>query len=663
MRSNLAAPLRNLAETLTPKPKLSVSEWADRYRWLSSMASPEPGRWATARTPYLREIMDCFGQDVPTEWIIFRSGTQVGKSEALNNVLGYYMHWAPRPIVMVQPTDEALEDYSSQRVDDFIKSSPVLRKLVGGQHTKDADGRKGKDAIAAKAFPGGMLFILPATSKPKLASKPAGVVVFDELNRAPRELAGEGSPVSIVEHRTQNYTDRKLAVVSTPTDEGDSPIDDWFDAGTKEFFEVPCPECGTFQALNFRKVAGIPGGVVWPDGKPAEACYECAHCSAWIGHHHKEAMLAAGVWVATAEPKIPSARSFHINALYSPWVTWGKLATKFVLAKDDPVKLRDFTTLDLAEAWRHGSGEAYDEHELAARAEDGWGAGQPVEVPDWVQVLTAFTDVQDDRLEVSVWGWDAEEHGCLIGHWVLWGDSPAKGAAVWGEAAALLTSGFRTSAGLLEVSAGGIDSGAGSHSDTVYWAVRAYGLQKRRIFATKGLSSRNGISDARPIWPQTVARKKGTATVVPLNVALAKLQLHLRMARPGFIRFPKATTPPLPAGWYSQLCAEELVRTTDAAGHSVRRWKMRQGVDRNEALDCMVGAYAAFKGLNRNQFPPPCGQRTDLPKAARPTLTPSTNVSPVDKPAPPAKPLERAAPPRPQSDYWASRRKDAWRRL
>ena len=124
----------------------------------------------------------------------------------------------------------------------------------------------------------------------------------------------------------------------------------------------------------------------------------------------------------------------------------------------------------------------------------------------------------------------------------------------------------------------------------------------------------------------------------------------------GYIHLPKVD-----AEFVQQLCSEQLVTRRDRNGYPVREWqKIRE---RNEALDCMVGAYAAFKGLNRNQFPPPCGQRTDLPKAARPTLTPSTNVSPVDKPAPPAKPLERAAPPRPQSDYWASRRKDAWRRL
>ncbi len=46
-------------EGLMPDPLLTVSEWSDRHRMLSSKASAEPGRWRTSRTPYLKAIMDC----------------------------------------------------------------------------------------------------------------------------------------------------------------------------------------------------------------------------------------------------------------------------------------------------------------------------------------------------------------------------------------------------------------------------------------------------------------------------------------------------------------------------------------------------------------------------------------------------------------------------
>ena len=52
-------------QSLAPEPQLKVSEWADQYRFLSSTASAEPGLWRTARTPYLREVMDCLSPCLP----------------------------------------------------------------------------------------------------------------------------------------------------------------------------------------------------------------------------------------------------------------------------------------------------------------------------------------------------------------------------------------------------------------------------------------------------------------------------------------------------------------------------------------------------------------------------------------------------------------------
>ena len=50
--------LRTWHRGMRPDPDLTVSEWADQHRWLSSRASTEPGCYPTARPPYQREIMD-----------------------------------------------------------------------------------------------------------------------------------------------------------------------------------------------------------------------------------------------------------------------------------------------------------------------------------------------------------------------------------------------------------------------------------------------------------------------------------------------------------------------------------------------------------------------------------------------------------------------------
>lgn len=47
-----------------PPERITVSEWAERYRILDSKSSATPGRWSNTRTPYLVEIMNEFNNPV-----------------------------------------------------------------------------------------------------------------------------------------------------------------------------------------------------------------------------------------------------------------------------------------------------------------------------------------------------------------------------------------------------------------------------------------------------------------------------------------------------------------------------------------------------------------------------------------------------------------------
>ena len=88
-------------EGLIPDPLLSVSEWSDRHRMLSSKASSEPGRWRTSRTPYLKAIMDCLSPTSPVERVVFMKAAQLGATEMGSNWIGYVIHHAPGPMMPV----------------------------------------------------------------------------------------------------------------------------------------------------------------------------------------------------------------------------------------------------------------------------------------------------------------------------------------------------------------------------------------------------------------------------------------------------------------------------------------------------------------------------------------------------------------------------------
>lgn len=100
-------------EGLTPDPLLTVSEWSDRHRMLSSKASAEPGRWRTSRTPYLKAIMDCLSPTSPVERVVFMKAAQLGATEMGSNWIGYVIHHAPGPMMAVWPTVEMAKRNSS----------------------------------------------------------------------------------------------------------------------------------------------------------------------------------------------------------------------------------------------------------------------------------------------------------------------------------------------------------------------------------------------------------------------------------------------------------------------------------------------------------------------------------------------------------------------
>lgn len=83
---------------LAPPPDMTISEWADEYRRLSSESSAEPGRWRTSKAPYQKEIMDAIC-DVSIQKVVVMSAAQIGKTDGfILNPIGYFMHYDPSPI-------------------------------------------------------------------------------------------------------------------------------------------------------------------------------------------------------------------------------------------------------------------------------------------------------------------------------------------------------------------------------------------------------------------------------------------------------------------------------------------------------------------------------------------------------------------------------------
>ena len=180
------------ADGLRPDPSLTVSAWADRHRVLSPRGANEAGPWRTARTPYLKEIMDHLSPSHPCQRVVFMKGAQTGGSEAGNNFLGYVIHHAPGPILAVQPTVELAKRFSQQRVEPLIEASPILRERIAPARSRDSG-----NTVLAKSFPGGILVLTGANSAVGLRSMPARYLFLDEVDAYPPSADEEGDPVAL----------------------------------------------------------------------------------------------------------------------------------------------------------------------------------------------------------------------------------------------------------------------------------------------------------------------------------------------------------------------------------------------------------------------------------------------------------------------------------
>ena len=209
---------------------------------LSPRASAEPGRWRTARTPYLAEIMAALSPSHPAQRIVFMKGAQVGGTEAGNNWLGFLIHHAPGPALAVQPTVELAKRFSRQRVATLIEETPALRERVTPARSRDSG-----NTVLAKEFPGGILVMTGANSAVGLRSPPARYLFLDEVDAYPASADEEGDPVALAEARTLTFAHRrKIFLVSIPTIQGLSRIEREYLASDQRRFFVPCPRPDRF---------------------------------------------------------------------------------------------------------------------------------------------------------------------------------------------------------------------------------------------------------------------------------------------------------------------------------------------------------------------------------------------------------------------------------
>ena len=579
------AEARAIFSIIKPRPRLTVSEWADQERKLSPEASSEPGQWHTDRAEYLRGIMDAIS-DPRVHTIVVMSSAQTGKTEALLNSIGYYIAHDPSSILLVEPTLDMAEALSKDRLAAMLRDTPALQGKV-----RDARAKDSGNTLMHKQFAGGHVTLCGANSPASLASRPIRIVLCDEVDKYDASAGSSGDPVELAAKRSTTFWNAKLVLVSTPGLKGLSRIESAFEGSDMRFFEALCPQCGEYQVLCWKNV-------IWDKdlnahGKavrhhPHTAHYVCAHCGSIWDDVARWAAVRRGRWRATRP--FEGVAGFRLNEIYSSWVTLEKMARRWVAAQGNMGRLQEFINESLGESWELPFEAKVAGHELLGRREN----YTPQTLPDEILVLAVGVDQQGDRLELTVWGFGLAEQSWAIEHVVLRGD--VAGQQLWVTLDELLLGSYRTVSGReLRISAACLDSN-GPHEQQVisFCSTR----MARRIFAIKG------VGRPRKLWPSKTSRSRTSRMpIFLLGVDTGKSAIYSRLreidkAGPGYIHFP--ATPAFDEEYFKQLTSEKVVTRYSKAGVPYRVWEKLPDA-RNESLDCAVYALAAYLSLGRHR--------------------------------------------------------------
>jgi phage terminase large subunit GpA-like protein len=582
------------ARGIEPDSNLPVDVWADRHMIVpKETGASEPGPYKTSRTPHARMVMQALSADHPCKRIVVKGASQMLKTQVALNFLGETVHQRPKNFLWVVPTGK-LHKRAAARIDKMVAAVPPLRERFARPASRVSTNNND-----IKAYPGGALYIATAGAAANLSELSVTYVVYDEVDRSKDNVGGEGSPDELVETRqTSHQRDRKTYYPSSPTIEGESPIQTLYDRGTQRVALAECIHCGEAQPLDFFDDNGDPRLIRSDDGK--QAFYPCCSCGGLHSEGDKTRMFARGLW-SEGVPGDGETESFEISGMFLPygWLPWIALLKQYDKAKaqleeGSEESMIVFYNTRLAKCWAR-SKETTRYEGLMGRAEP-YRLGT---VSAGGLVLTAAIDVQAYRLEFQVEAWAEGMEHWTVDYQIIHGDPASQ--QTWDKADELLKGRYRHASGaMLNISAAFVDSG-GHHTQEVYNFTQP--RRHRNVYAIKGDANKRN----RPIIgnkPSNVGvDKRGKVErngvklwIIGTDTAKDYLQTRWSKAQgPGAMHFSQY----LPESWFKGLTAE--YRTSGfKRGRKVSWWEQKKG-EPNEPLDLTVYNLAAafMLGLHR----------------------------------------------------------------
>lgn len=574
-------------------PIRRVIEFADAEIFIK-----EGVRYDSSRTPYIQEMGNALSYDSPTQQFTCVKGQQLGLTELLKLVIAQIIAENPDNIIYGLPSISTAIQFSKSKLQKMIDSSPVLSRLVSDQSSRD-----GTNTTLMKEYPGGHINIVTSNSSAEWRMKDARFVALDEYDAHKDYIEGEGSGKEIAEGRTAAKGDfAKIALISTPVEMEFSKIWPEFLAGSQEYYYVPCPFCFFLQVMKWENFKYDKGDV-----KSIKLKCINQECGKLIEEKYKTWMMSkesGAKWIShNPNRQNKLHRSFHLSSFYSPlgFLSWSKILQKWFDCRGDKGKRQAFSQLVEAIPWQEPDEEQTPIEEILNRRYK-----FSHQVPKEVLLLTAFCDMQNNRLEVSTWGWGLNDQSWRIDKEVFYAPEGRRidHMLVWDQLEIFRKKSYMHESGVeILISAFGVDTGGGFDGDGHY-SEQAYNFVRgkfdERCFATKGSST-----PGAPLYARSKNKNKGRVPLYLIGTDSVKRTLFGRLRaknklETGYVHLPDSMTDEE----CQQLLSEklQLVRQKNTKGsfENVKKWKKTR--ERNEEWDCFCGAYAVMRILNPDFF-------------------------------------------------------------
>lgn len=354
----------------TERHNLKPSEWAEKYRKLTSEVSTIQGKYKYDYTPYLREVIDSLSPYHPAKVIAVMKGSQIGFTEGvIINGIVWLIANNPGNMIITSANDDLSKEIIEMRLDQAIASCGI-QHLIRPNTIRKRNQRTG-DTSKYKEFTGGRLFAGGVNSTDKLSrQRSIKFGFFDDWDAAPIFDKGQGNLFDILQKRFSTAKNTmKQFYISTP-ETRPSNIEQVYELGDKRKWHVPCPKCGEYIELIWSDVnkEGERVGIIFDlDDKgnllKNSVKYKCQKCNGVFDEKHKYDMNLKGKWIPTATAVREGYYSYHIpNFLAAPFMYgWTDFAYEWAAIHKDGItrknKLKVFLNQTLGIPWEEKKSE------------------------------------------------------------------------------------------------------------------------------------------------------------------------------------------------------------------------------------------------------------------------------------------------------------------